>query len=113
MREASSTFRRQIDYLIWGILFLLGAGLRLLGRDTDLFHLEMSTVDTRTLTGNERLARPRLPQFLFATADKVNINEAVECPLLAVRPEGADHERKGFHRESCRLIRQLTSGWAG
>ena len=27
MREASSTFRRQIDYLVWGILFLLGAAL--------------------------------------------------------------------------------------
>ena len=27
MREASSTFKRQIDYLVWGILFLLGGAL--------------------------------------------------------------------------------------
>ncbi len=27
MREASSAFKRQIDYLVWGILFMLGAAL--------------------------------------------------------------------------------------
>lgn len=27
MREASSAFKRQIDYLVWGILFLVGAAL--------------------------------------------------------------------------------------
>lgn len=27
MREASSTSKRQVDYLVWGILFLLGAAL--------------------------------------------------------------------------------------
>jgi hypothetical protein len=27
MREASSAFRRQIDYLVWGIVFLVGCAL--------------------------------------------------------------------------------------
>ena len=27
MREASSAFRRQVDYLVWGILFLVACAL--------------------------------------------------------------------------------------
>jgi hypothetical protein len=27
MREASSEFRKQVDYLVWGILFLIGCAL--------------------------------------------------------------------------------------
>jgi hypothetical protein len=27
MREASSAFRKQVDYLAWGILFLVGCAL--------------------------------------------------------------------------------------
>ena len=27
MREASSEFRKQVDYLVWGILFLVGCAL--------------------------------------------------------------------------------------
>jgi hypothetical protein len=27
LREASSSFRKQIDYLVWGILFIVGSAL--------------------------------------------------------------------------------------
>ena len=27
MREASAAFRKQVDYLVWGILFLVGCAL--------------------------------------------------------------------------------------
>lgn len=27
MREATASFRRQVDYLVWGLLFLIGCAL--------------------------------------------------------------------------------------
>ena len=58
MREASSTLKRQIDYLVWGILFCRGRS-RLLGRDSYFFHLEMSTVDVYPMRGRD----PTLPRI--------------------------------------------------